>query len=59
MGGRKRKWGKVGMDPPQVPSSTRVRKMDVAIKHMDMAFRDTNVEFKRHGWGTKEDGCGN
>lgn len=33
--------------------------MDVAIKHMDMAFRDTNVEFKRHGWGTKEDGCGN
>lgn len=47
------------MDPPQVPSSTRVRKMDVAIKHMDMVFRDTNVEFKRHGWGTKEDGCGN
>lgn len=23
------------------------------------AFRDTNAEFKRHGWGTKEDGCGN
>lgn len=27
------------MDPPQIPSSTRVRKMDVAIKHMDLNKR--------------------
>lgn len=40
------------MDPPQVPSSTKG--MDVAITHMDMAFRGTDVEFKRQGTALRE-----